>query len=98
MFVVIWSLDAFWFSPQDDCLLKVWYNVENWRPAVTSPDKNSEKQSQGEIDFSFVYLAHPRAVNGFSWRKISKYMPRSVFSLYIRELSPTLTGFLTLNL
>ncbi|OBS82336.1 hypothetical protein A6R68_23673, partial [Neotoma lepida] len=41
----------------DDCLLKVWYNVENWRPAVTSPDKNSEKQSQGEIDFSFVYLA-----------------------------------------
>ncbi|XP_057644808.1 dmX-like protein 1 isoform X2 [Chionomys nivalis] len=62
---------------QDDCLLKVWYNVENWRPAVTSPDKNSEKQSQGEIDFSFVYLAHPRAVNGFSWRKTSKYMPRA---------------------
>ncbi|XP_034373854.1 dmX-like protein 1 isoform X4 [Arvicanthis niloticus] len=62
---------------KDDCLLKVWYNVENWRPAVTSPDKNSEKQSQGEIDFSFVYLAHPRAVNGFSWRKTSKYMPRA---------------------
>ncbi|ERE84945.1 dmX-like protein 1 [Cricetulus griseus] len=62
---------------KDDCLLKVWYNVENWRPAVTSPDKNSEKQSQGEMDFSFVYLAHPRAVNGFSWRKTSKYMPRA---------------------
>nr|XP_021509572.1 dmX-like protein 1 [Meriones unguiculatus] len=62
---------------KDDCLLKVWYNVENWRPAVTSPDKNSGKQSQGEIDFSFVYLAHPRAVNGFSWRKTSKYMPRA---------------------
>ncbi|KAL1773749.1 dmX 1 isoform X3 [Sigmodon hispidus] len=62
---------------KDDCLLKVWYNVENWRPAVTSPNKNSEKQPQGEIDFSFVYLAHPRAVNGFSWRKTSKYMPRA---------------------
>ncbi|XP_058533833.1 dmX-like protein 1 isoform X1 [Ochotona princeps] len=62
---------------KDDCLLKVWYNVETWRPAVTSPDTSSEKQSQGEIDFSFVYLAHPRAVNGFSWRKTSKYMPRA---------------------
>ncbi|XP_006873256.1 PREDICTED: dmX-like protein 1-like [Chrysochloris asiatica] len=62
---------------KDDCLLKVWYNVENWRTAVTSPDTSSEKQSQGEIDFSFVYLAHPRAVNGFSWRKTSKYMPRA---------------------
>ncbi|XP_069887631.1 dmX-like protein 1 isoform X3 [Dipodomys merriami] len=62
---------------KDDCLLKVWYNVENWRTAVTSPDRSSEKQSQGEIDFSFVYLAHPRAVDGFSWRKTSKYMPRA---------------------
>ncbi|XP_029797416.1 dmX-like protein 1 isoform X2 [Suricata suricatta] len=62
---------------KDDCLLKVWYNVENWRTAVTSPDKSSEKQSQGEMDFSFIYLAHPRAVNGFSWRKTSKYMPRA---------------------
>ncbi|KAM4819521.1 dmX-like protein 1 isoform 5-T5 [Thomomys bottae] len=62
---------------KDDCLLKVWYNVENWRTAVTTPDRSSEKQSQGEIDFSFVYLAHPRAVDGFSWRKTSKYMPRA---------------------
>ncbi|XP_006162399.1 dmX-like protein 1 isoform X2 [Tupaia chinensis] len=62
---------------KDDCLLKVWYNVENWRTAVTSPDTSPEKQSQGEMDFSFVYLAHPRAVNGFSWRKTSKYMPRA---------------------
>ncbi|KAM4868092.1 LOW QUALITY PROTEIN: dmX-like protein 1 [Urocitellus parryii] len=62
---------------KDDCLLKVWYNVENWRTAVNSPDGSSEKQSQGEIDFSFVYLAHPRAINGFSWRKTSKYMPRA---------------------
>ncbi|KAM6954473.1 dmX-like protein 1 [Aplochiton taeniatus] len=33
--------------------------------------------SQGEPAFSFIYLAHPRSVTGFSWRKTSKYMPRS---------------------
>jgi len=29
-----------------------------------------------ELHFSFVYVAHPRAVTGFSWRKTSKFMPR----------------------
>uniref|UniRef100_A0A5F8H9S6 DmX-like protein 1 n=1 Tax=Monodelphis domestica TaxID=13616 RepID=A0A5F8H9S6_MONDO len=63
---------------KDDCLLKVWYNTDNWRSTVTSQDIGPEKQTQGgEVDFSFVYLAHPRAVNGFSWRKTSKYMPRA---------------------
>ncbi|XP_063310187.1 dmX-like protein 1 isoform X1 [Pelobates fuscus] len=61
---------------KDDCLVKVWYNTESWHAAVNSPVTSPEKQSQGEVDFSFVYLAHPRAVNGFSWRKTSKYMPR----------------------
>ncbi|XP_066130244.1 LOW QUALITY PROTEIN: dmX-like protein 1 [Saccopteryx bilineata] len=79
IYLMKFSPDGEFFATagKDDCLLKVWYNVENWRTAVTSPDKSSEKQSQGEIDFSFVYLAHPRAVNGFSWRKTSKYMPRA---------------------
>uniref|UniRef100_A0A4X2KZ65 Dmx like 1 n=1 Tax=Vombatus ursinus TaxID=29139 RepID=A0A4X2KZ65_VOMUR len=50
----------------------------SWRSTVTSQDRGPEKQTQGgEVDFSFVYLAHPRAVNGFSWRKTSKYMPRA---------------------
>ena len=31
-----------------------------------------------ELHYSFVYIAHPTAVTGFSWRKTSKYMPRSV--------------------
>uniref|UniRef100_A0A4X2KS97 Dmx like 1 n=1 Tax=Vombatus ursinus TaxID=29139 RepID=A0A4X2KS97_VOMUR len=63
---------------KDDCLLKVWYNTDSWRSTVTSQDRGPEKQTQGgEVDFSFVYLAHPRAVNGFSWRKTSKYMPRA---------------------
>ncbi|XP_074055713.1 dmX-like protein 1 isoform X6 [Macrotis lagotis] len=63
---------------KDDCLLKVWYNTDSWRSTVNSQDRGPEKQTQGgEVDFSFVYLAHPRAVNGFSWRKTSKYMPRA---------------------
>ncbi|XP_068103218.1 dmX-like protein 1 isoform X2 [Hyperolius riggenbachi] len=61
---------------KDDCLVKVWYNAESWHSAVTSPVTSPEKEGQGEVDFSFIYLAHPRAVTGFSWRKTSKYMPR----------------------
>uniref|UniRef100_A0A8C2SY78 Dmx like 1 n=1 Tax=Coturnix japonica TaxID=93934 RepID=A0A8C2SY78_COTJA len=60
---------------QDDCLVKVWYNTDNWRSSVTSPSASPGKQAQ-EVDFSFVYLAHPRSVNSFSWRKTSKFMPR----------------------
>ncbi|XP_042685336.1 dmX-like protein 1 isoform X2 [Centrocercus urophasianus] len=60
---------------KDDCLVKVWYNTDNWRSAVTPPGASPGKQAQ-EVDFSFVYLAHPRSVNSFSWRKTSKFMPR----------------------
>ncbi|NXG25929.1 DMXL1 protein, partial [Grallaria varia] len=60
---------------QDDCLVKVWYNTESWRSAITPPGASPENQAKG-IDFSFVYLAHPRSVNAFSWRKTSKFMPR----------------------
>uniref|UniRef100_A0A8B9RXX0 Dmx like 1 n=1 Tax=Accipiter nisus TaxID=211598 RepID=A0A8B9RXX0_9AVES len=64
---------VFFFFLQDDCLVKVWYNTDSWRSAITPPGASSEKQ---EVDFSFVYLAHPRSVNAFSWRKTSKFMPR----------------------
>ncbi|KAM9214300.1 dmX-like protein 1 isoform 5-T5 [Leptosomus discolor] len=60
---------------KDDCLVKVWYNTDSWRSAVTAPGASPEKQAK-EVDFSFVYLAHPRSVNAFSWRKTSKFMPR----------------------
>ncbi|XP_010020633.1 PREDICTED: dmX-like protein 1 isoform X2 [Nestor notabilis] len=60
---------------KDDCLVKVWYNTDSWRSAVTPPGASPEKQAK-EVDFSFVYLAHPRSVNAFSWRKTSKFMPR----------------------
>ncbi|KAM9392555.1 dmX-like protein 1 isoform 2-T2 [Pholidichthys leucotaenia] len=63
---------------QDDCLVKVWYNTSKWKLSVTglfTPPESCES-IQGELAFSFVYLAHPRSVTGFSWRKTSKYMPR----------------------
>ncbi|KAM4578772.1 dmX-like protein 1 isoform 1-T1 [Fundulus diaphanus] len=63
---------------QDDCLVKVWYSTNRWKSCVaqlfTPPDANVSVQ--GELAFSFIYLAHPRSVTGFSWRKTSKYMPR----------------------
>uniref|UniRef100_A0A3Q1EFY6 Dmx like 1 n=1 Tax=Acanthochromis polyacanthus TaxID=80966 RepID=A0A3Q1EFY6_9TELE len=63
---------------QDDCLVKVWYSTSKWKSGVsqlfTPPEPSVTVQ--GELAFSFVYLAHPRSVTGFSWRKTSKYMPR----------------------
>uniref|UniRef100_A0A4W5QS92 Dmx like 1 n=1 Tax=Hucho hucho TaxID=62062 RepID=A0A4W5QS92_9TELE len=61
---------------QDDCLVKVWYGTSKWQSGVTKLFTPPEHSAQGELNFSFVYLAHPRSVTGFSWRKTSKYMPR----------------------
>nr|XP_014352268.1 PREDICTED: dmX-like protein 1 [Latimeria chalumnae] len=61
---------------KNDCLVKVWYSANSWQSAVTTPLCTPDKLTQEEVDFSFVYLAHPRAVTGFSWRKTSKYMTR----------------------
>nr|XP_061804527.1 dmX-like protein 1 [Nerophis lumbriciformis] len=64
---------------QDDCLIKVWYSTSKWKSGgfrLFSPPESSVK-FKGELTFSFVYLAHPRSVIGFSWRKTSKYMQRS---------------------
>ncbi|XP_035514140.1 dmX-like protein 1 [Morone saxatilis] len=63
---------------QDDCLVKVWYSTSKWKSGVSSLFTPPEPivGVQGELAFSFVYLAHPRSVTGFSWRKTSKYMPR----------------------
>uniref|UniRef100_A0A672R5A9 DmX-like protein 2 n=1 Tax=Sinocyclocheilus grahami TaxID=75366 RepID=A0A672R5A9_SINGR len=71
-----WSPDGEYFATagKDDCLLKVWYPSTGWKSAVVMPDVTDKKISA--VHFSFVYLAHPRMVTGFSWRKTSKYMPK----------------------
>lgn len=61
---------------QDDCLVKVWYSSSRWQVDVTKLFTPVDLCSGAEINFSFIYLAHPRSVTGFSWRKTSKYMPR----------------------
>uniref|UniRef100_A0A6J0SL40 DmX-like protein 1 isoform X4 n=1 Tax=Pogona vitticeps TaxID=103695 RepID=A0A6J0SL40_9SAUR len=60
---------------KDDCLVKVWYNTDSWKSAV-APQVTTPETKTHETDFSFIYLVHPRSVNGFSWRKTSSYMPR----------------------
>uniref|UniRef100_A0A672TZ30 Dmx like 2 n=1 Tax=Strigops habroptila TaxID=2489341 RepID=A0A672TZ30_STRHB len=62
----------------NDCLLKVWYPMTGWKSSLLPQENEEKKKSSGVVNFSFVYLAHPRAVTGFSWRNISKYMPRGL--------------------
>ncbi|XP_021549736.1 dmX-like protein 2 isoform X8 [Neomonachus schauinslandi] len=73
-----WSPDGEYFATagKDDCLLKVWYPMTGWKSSIIPQDHHEVKRRQVSTQFSFVYLAHPRAVAGFSWRKTSKYMPR----------------------
>ncbi|XP_074185285.1 dmX-like protein 2 [Rhinolophus sinicus] len=73
-----WSPDGEYFATagKDDCLLKVWYPMTGWKSSIIPQDHQEAKRRQASTQFSFVYLAHPRTVTGFSWRKTSKYMPR----------------------
>ncbi|XP_023230378.1 dmX-like protein 2 [Centruroides sculpturatus] len=56
-----------------DRLVKVWY--ESRKGMFTSQMVRSSS-ILNDVSYTFIYLAHPRAVTGFSWRKTSKYMPR----------------------
>ncbi|XP_053277772.1 dmX-like protein 1 isoform X2 [Pleuronectes platessa] len=70
--------DFFATAGQDDCLVKVWYSTSKWKSGVSRLfiPAHPSVGVQGELAFSFVYLAHPRSVTGFSWRKTSTCMPR----------------------
>lgn len=57
-------------------MVKVWYSTSKWQADITKFFTPLDLRSGAEINFSFIYLAHPRSVTGFSWRKTSKYMPR----------------------
>ncbi|XP_010160499.1 dmX-like protein 2 isoform X3 [Antrostomus carolinensis] len=75
-----WSPDGEYFATagKDDCLLKVWYPMTGWKSSLLPQENEEKKKCSGIVHFSFVYLAHPRAVTGFSWRNMSKYMPRGL--------------------
>jgi WD40 repeat protein len=59
---------------ENDRLVKIWY--ENKHFLFTS------KSTDGpiELEYGFVYIAHPRAVTHLSWRTTSKYMPKGSVS------------------
>ena len=58
-----------------DRLVKVWYQG---RKLIfpNAMDTEVDNQLQHDLEYSFVYLPHPRAVTNFSWRKTSRYMPK----------------------
>ncbi|XP_075714124.1 dmX-like protein 2 isoform X3 [Rhinoderma darwinii] len=73
-----WSPDGEYFATagKDDCLLKVWYPLTGWKSSFLPHEVQEKKGCPVDVNFSFVYLAHPRAVIGFSWRNTSRFMPR----------------------
>ncbi|XP_066490922.1 dmX-like protein 2 isoform X1 [Tiliqua scincoides] len=78
VYMMEWSPDGEYFATagKDDCLLKVWYPMTGWKSSLLPQEGDEQKKSSAPIHFAFVYLAHPRAVTGFSWRNTSKFMPR----------------------
>ncbi|XP_061451727.1 dmX-like protein 2 isoform X2 [Rhineura floridana] len=73
-----WSPDGEYFATagKDDCLLKVWYPMTGWKSSLLPQEAGEPRKTSMSVHFAFVYLAHPRAVTGFSWRNTSKFMPR----------------------
>lgn len=63
----------------NDRLVKIWFENKQFFP-TRSMDHTSFSQSVSSDNFSFVYVAHPRAVTHLSWRKTSKYMPKGSVS------------------
>ncbi|XP_014484134.1 PREDICTED: dmX-like protein 2 [Dinoponera quadriceps] len=63
----------------NDRLVKIWFENKQLFPG-RSMDHASFSQSVGSDNYSFVYVAHPRAVTHLSWRKTSKYMPKGSVS------------------
>nr|XP_034195927.1 dmX-like protein 2 isoform X3 [Osmia lignaria] len=63
----------------NDRLVKIWF--ENKQLFTTrNIDHTNASQSMGNDSYSFVYIAHPRAVTHLSWRKTSKHMPKGAVS------------------
>lgn len=66
---------------RNDRLVKIWYeNKQVLFPAKASNASNAHHDAAGgvagDLNFTYVYIAHPRAVSNIVWRKTSKYMPK----------------------
>ncbi|XP_034288574.1 dmX-like protein 2 isoform X1 [Pantherophis guttatus] len=78
VYLMEWSPDGEYFATagKDDCLLKVWYPMMGWKSSLRPQEGDESRKTSASTQFAFVYLSHPRAVTGFSWRHTSKFMPR----------------------
>ncbi|KAJ8668951.1 hypothetical protein QAD02_000210 [Eretmocerus hayati] len=63
----------------NDRLVKIWFENKHMF-STKSIDHSTFSQPVSSDSFSFVYVAHPRAVTHISWRKTSKYMPKGSVS------------------
>ncbi|GAB6032390.1 hypothetical protein CHUAL_011029 [Chamberlinius hualienensis] len=68
-----------------DRLVKIWYESRPVGFPIKNFDVNNSTSSLSnstveEVNYGFIYIAHPRAVTGLSWRKTSKYMPKGSVS------------------
>ncbi|CAH2982214.1 unnamed protein product [Chilo suppressalis] len=54
----------------NDRLVKIWYQNK-----VLNQQTHNDHSSP-DLNYTFIYVAHPRAVTHLSWRKTSKYMPK----------------------
>ncbi|XP_074651608.1 dmX-like protein 2 [Tubulanus polymorphus] len=71
---VQFSADGLLFASvgYNDRLVKVWYEQKK---ALSSKVASTNTPRNDSMSHGFIYIAHPRAVSGFTWRKTSKYMP-----------------------
>lgn len=68
-----------------DRLAKIWYrSAANHDYSAQSNIIGSEAMQKrltlshvNNVNYTFVYIVHPRAITGICWRKTSKYMPKS---------------------
>lgn len=68
---------------RSDRLVKIWFENKQLLFPSKSVDHSMSYGGQStahEINYGFVYIAHPRAVTNLSWRKTSKYMPKGSVS------------------
>nr|XP_045610736.1 dmX-like protein 2 [Procambarus clarkii] len=65
-----------------DRLVKIWYdNKHMLAPARPQDGINlSNEMARSTVSYSYIYLPHPSAVKGFTWRATSKYMPKGSVS------------------
>ncbi|CAG0879086.1 unnamed protein product [Darwinula stevensoni] len=77
VYFLAYSTDGTLFATagKNDRVPKVWFENYHMGIICQSLDGHSGSLSTtNQINYSFVYLAHPRAVTSLSWRKTSKYM------------------------